>query len=173
MSLKLHVGCGSQRKPGYVNIDAFDPAADLRIPIEAIDYPPNSVEIVEGYMVIEHLDRSAAEQFVHKAFAMLVPGGRLILECPDLVKVARLVLEFEDDLAMLEDGAFGFRGFFGEPKENMTAADYHKWGYSAKTLSALFFRAGFRPVLVGDGASHGYPIRDVRVEGVKPDDPAL
>jgi hypothetical protein len=164
MPLLLHIGCGSDLKPGYVNIDEFNPAAERQIPIQELDYPAASVERIEGYMVLEHLSLADARAFLRAAKWMLKPGGSLILEVPDLEKVARLILQFADDPEYLERGAFGLRGIFGEPRAGMTLGDYHKWGYTPSLARRLLGEAGFTDVVIEDGVSHGYPLRDMRIE---------
>jgi len=167
MGLKLHVGCGSDIKLGYVNVDEFNPRADLQVPLQALDFPANSVERIEGYMVLEHLSRTDALAFVRNAYQMLEPGGMLILECPDLLKVARFTILFADDPEYLEQGMFGLRGVFGEPTDHMTIGDYHKWGYTPSTAALLMREGGFKNVLITDGISHSLPIRDMRIEATK------
>ena len=167
MSVNLHIGCGDEIKPGYINIDEFNPNAERRIPIQAIEYPEDSVDRIEGYMVLEHLSLADARTFLRKTNRMLRAGGILILEVPDLEKVCRLVLQFAGDPEYLEKGAFGLRGFFGEPKREMTMGDYHKWGYTPLLARRLLEEAGFSRIEIKDGLSHCYPLRDMRIEAVK------
>jgi len=167
MGLRLHLGCGRHTKPGYINVDSFAPNADAHWPIEALEYPPGSVERIEAYMVIEHLEPGDALRFAINAHTMLCVGGALILECPDLEKVSRLTIAFIDDVDQLVGGPFGLRGFFAEPTASMTVGDYHKWGYTRTTMAALLTKAGFRALTFADGTSHGFPLRDMRVEAVK------
>ena len=166
-AIRLHVGCGGDIRPGYVNIDAHDPRADRKLRLEDLDYPDSSVEVIEGYMVIEHLTPAAAGDFVRNARRMLVSGGRLVLECPDILKVSRLCLLFAADVERTESGAFGLRGFFGEPTSHMTSGDFHKWGYTPATMERLLLGAGFASVAMDDGVSHGYPLRDMRATATK------
>jgi hypothetical protein len=167
MGLKLHIGCGGQILPGYINIDEMDARADVRLGLQSIEYPPNSVERIEGYMVLEHLNPDDAKIFLRKAYKMLQPGGVLILEVPDLQKVSRLILAFADDPSQLQSGPFGLRGIFGEPTPGMTLADHHKWGYTPPLAIAMFKEAGFDNPVVSDGMSHCYPLRDMRIEATK------
>ncbi len=167
MAVNLNIGCGDQVMPGYINIDEFNPKADLRMSIQDITYPDDSVDLIVGMMVIEHLSPSDARAFVAKAYRMLRPGGRLILEMPDLEKVCRLTLVFADDPEQLEKGPLGLRGFFGEPKPGMTMGDLHKWGYTQSTAGKLLREAGFTRFSLGDGTSHCFPLRDMRVEAIK------
>ena len=167
MGLKLHLGCGNDIKPGYINVDEFSAGAQLRAAIQDLDFPDNSVECIEAYMVLEHLSPENASRFANNAYRMLEDNGRLTLECPDLEKVARLILAFADDPAELDEGPFGLRGIFGEPTPAMTIGDYHKWGYTPSSATRLLENAGFRRIVVSDGTSHGMPIRDMRIEALK------
>lgn len=164
---RLHVGCGGDIRPGYINIDEFNPAADVRMRIQDLSYPSNSIDRIEGYMVLEHLSPDDAVRFASNSFRMLKEGGVLVLECPDLLKVCRLIIVFKDDLETLERGAFGLRGLFGEPTGQMTLGDYHKWGYTPALAEAFLRGIGFAKVDISDGMSHQCPIRDMRIEAVK------
>jgi hypothetical protein len=167
MGLRLHIGCGRDIRAGFVNIDEFSAAADVRAPIQALKYADNSVERIEGFMVLEHLSPSDAAAFARNACRMLQSGGTLVLECPDLEKVCRLILIFKDDPYVLERGAFGLRGLFGEPTDTMTLGDYHKWGYTPTLAVKLLKEAGFQQISVQDGMSHAYPLRDMRIVATK------
>src|SRR5207237_9484276 len=129
MSLKLHIRRGDEIKPGYINIDEFKPNAEQRIPIQAIEYPEDSVDRIEGYMVFEHLSLADARTFLPKANRMLRPGGILILEVLDLEKVSRLVLQFAGDPEYLEKRALGLRGLVGEVGPDMKVDDCSAWGW--------------------------------------------
>jgi hypothetical protein len=118
-------------------------------------------------MVLEHLSPADARAFVRNAHRMLQLGGVLVLECPDLEKVSRLVLVFADQPEYLEKGLFGLRGIFGEPTDHMTPGDYHKWGYTPTTAARLLREAGFEQFTVTDGMSHLCPLRDMRLEAVR------
>jgi hypothetical protein len=165
--IKLHIGCGDDIKPGFVNIDEFNPRAEQQIPIQAINYPHNTIDLIEGNMVIEHLPLNDVREFLSKAYKMLKTDGQLILEMPDVIKVCQLILVFANDPEYLENGAFGFRGLFGAPKPNMSVGDYHKWGYTPTTIKTLLVEAGFNRISISDGMSHCYPIRDMRVVALK------
>ena len=167
MGLKLHIGSGSDIKEGYVNIDEFNPKADLRRPIQALAYPDGTVERIEGYMVLEHLSPSDARAFLRNAYRMLQSGGMLVLEVPDLAKVCQLILVFANDPEHLEKGVFGLRGIFGEPTPHMTLGDYHKWGYTPALAEKMVRDAGFAQVVISDGNSHSFPLRDMRIEAIK------
>jgi hypothetical protein len=167
--LKVHIGCGKDYKDGYLNIDSFPYAkADVISNVMDIYFKPNSVSEFVMYHFIEHLNRFEAEKFLSNLYKSLLSNGLLIIECPDVIKVARLVLKNKNNLDNLENGALGLRGFFGEPFENMEIGDYHKWGYSEYTLSKKLKTIGFSLVKIEKPISHGgRNNRDLRVVAIK------
>jgi len=166
--IRLHVGCGPHYREGYVNVDPCSPCADLRRPIRALNFPPDSVSLIEGYHVIEHLPPEEAKAFCRSAYRMLRPGGRLVLECPDLLRACRLVSEMAESEDLLEKSPFGLRAFYGcVAARSGSQEDLHKWGYTPRTMRSMLKEAGFERVEVGDGHSDGLPLRDMRVEAVK------
>jgi 2-polyprenyl-3-methyl-5-hydroxy-6-metoxy-1,4-benzoquinol methylase len=167
MGVRLNVGCGADIRPGWINIDAVNPAADRRCRIQDLDYADGSVEHIEAVMVLEHLSLADARAFARNAYRMLAPGGVLVIEVPDLAKVCRLIVMHADDPDRLENGAFGLRGIFGDPLTHAAPEDSHRWGYTPASLTALMSAAGFTTITITDGLSHGYPLRDMRMEAVK------
>ncbi|MEK7412485.1 MAG: methyltransferase domain-containing protein [Planctomycetota bacterium] len=164
MGLRLNIGCGGDLRAGWVNIDAHHPGADRRMRVQDLDYPDGSVEHIEAVMVLEHLGPDDARAFARNARRMLAPGGVLVIEVPDLLKVCQLVLLHADDPNALENSPFGLRGIFGDPTTHNSLEDVHRWGYTPASLTRLLTEAGFTTVTTSDGLSHGYPLRDLRAE---------
>lgn len=165
--IRLHVGCGDNRFDGYINIDAVSPEADWNVDLDAIRLPDSSVARIEGYHVIEHLSLLQAKSFLKDAHRLLHPGGKIILEYPDIGKIARLLARADFSPDFLTDHPLGLRGIFGEPKPGMTIYDFHRWGYSCASMRQILKDAGFKHVQFSEGLSHGFPLRDSRVEAEK------
>ena len=90
--LRLHLGCGSVKLAGYINID-FAPtehtvqtfsAADHFGDILRITFPPESVDEVRLHHVFEHFDRPTALGQLFRWHIWLKIGGILTIETPDL-----------------------------------------------------------------------------------------
>ena len=82
--LRLHLGCGSSRIPGWVNIDnEADLAPDLVADVRDLPYEDNSVEQIAAFHVLEHFryDEPVLEEW-HR---VLVPGGLIVVVVPDLI----------------------------------------------------------------------------------------
>lgn len=92
--LKLHLGCGETRLEGYVNIDLKrTKATDMTHDVRHLPFMDESVELIESYHVIEHIPRYDVLPMLRDWHRMLIPGGRVIIECPDLDGACKGYLE--------------------------------------------------------------------------------
>src|ERR1700756_1402270 len=82
---KLHLGCGPNRKDGWVNIDLFDSGADLRLDLrEPWPFPDNSISYIYSEHVFEHFEfHLEVPRFLEQAFRVLEPGGSFDVVVPD------------------------------------------------------------------------------------------
>src|SRR5438105_2551875 len=83
--LKLHLGCGSNRKAGWVNIDLFNAAADLQLDLrEALPFADASVSEIYSEHVLGHFDyRPDARHLLAESHRVLEPGGVFNIGVPD------------------------------------------------------------------------------------------
>ena len=83
--LQLHLGCGKNIKAGWVNVDLWCSAADLRLDLrERFPFPDNSASVVYSEHVFEHLEYpTEAHHFLRESIRVLMPGGRLTIGVPD------------------------------------------------------------------------------------------
>ncbi len=133
--LKLHLGCGTKRMDGWVNVDAVkachpDLVHDL---CEPLPYPDMSVDVILAEDILEHFDKYMRYIVFSDWARVLKIGGEMTLQVPNFKK---LLLRFFK---------FGFDNFvdmvYGE---NMWRSEIynghygnHKWGYSARSLNAF------------------------------------
>lgn len=89
--MKLNLGCGNLPMVGedWVNIDmAPGPHVDRVADILHLDYPPESIDEIMLRHVIEHIHPDDWPGALIEWTAMLKVGGKIVIECPDFVKVA-------------------------------------------------------------------------------------
>jgi predicted SAM-dependent methyltransferase len=83
--LKLNLGCAAHVKPEWVNIDLYDPAADLHLDLrEPWPFPDESVSHIYSEHVFEHF--RFCDQVPHvlaESFRVLKSGGRFDVGVPD------------------------------------------------------------------------------------------
>jgi len=137
--LKLHLGCGNRHIEGYVNIDWRKTAAtDLVCDVRKLPYPDNSIRLIETYHVIEHFPRHDLPIVLKEWHRVLVPGGSLIIECPDFDGAVSEYLEGNEKRL---DNIFGLQRFHG---------DVHLFGYNFERLVRSLEQAGFEQIEKGE-----------------------
>jgi predicted SAM-dependent methyltransferase len=82
--LKLNIGCGPNRKEGWVNID-LTPEAELSLDMrERIPFDDGSAIIIYSEHFFEHLDYpDDAKHFLRECFRVLEPNGIIRVGVPD------------------------------------------------------------------------------------------
>lgn len=132
-ALFLHLGCGERRLADAVNIDARNTmAVDVVCDITRLPYKAGSVQRIETYHVLEHLPHDRAVAALRHWHALLRPGGRLIIECPDFDRAFSEYLSGNQERL---GNIFGLQRFAG---------DFHLWGWNARRLGALLAEIGFK-----------------------------
>jgi predicted SAM-dependent methyltransferase len=82
--LRLHIGCGDKRLPGWINIDSKPlPGVDVVTDVTGgLDF--DDVEAVFAEHFLEHLALPDAVRFLQEVHRVLGVGGRLRLSTPNL-----------------------------------------------------------------------------------------
>lgn len=83
--MKLNLGCGGNYKKKFLNVDAFDSSiADKIMTATDLKLEDNSVEEIVASQLIEHLGIVGSIYSLSECFRVLKPGGKLIIETPDI-----------------------------------------------------------------------------------------
>jgi predicted SAM-dependent methyltransferase len=98
-ALRINLGAGDTRLPGWLNTDRNGTALHLDV-TRPWGVRRGSVSHVYGDNVIEHFPLGVARRVLRHAHAALRPGGALRLATPDVEQTARLYLS--DPRALLE-----------------------------------------------------------------------
>jgi ubiquinone/menaquinone biosynthesis C-methylase UbiE len=137
--MKLHLGCGTKKIGGYVNIDIRpDVNPDLIDDISKLNNIPNeSVDVIYACHVLEHFGRYEFMDVLKRWFEVLKKGGILRLSVPDFEKVNEYYNETKD-LSKLIGFLYGGQTY----KENF---HYYTWDFNSlqKDLKSINFREGF------------------------------
>ena len=146
-ALRLNLGCGDKPLPGYLNVDVAasrlgrhpDVLADLRA---RLPFPDGCADEVMAIHVIEHFWRWEVAEVVREWARVLRPGGRLILECPNLIAACEAFLANPDERAQPDArGQTSMWVFYGDPQWRDPLM-VHRWGYTPTSLSNLLREAG-------------------------------
>lgn len=157
--MKLNLGCGKRHLAGYTNVD-LAPTADLVADVRAVPLPDECAEEVLAVHVIEHFYKWEVQPLLAEWRRLLVPGGLLVIECPDIVKAAQNLIDgMGSQMTMWP--------LYGDPG-HQDPLMCHRWGYSPGTLIYEVQWAGFRKVKTLEPQWHGKRInRDMRLEAIK------
>lgn len=130
--MKLHLGCGTKKLEGWINIDSVpecrpDVVHDITKPLP---YADQSAEELLGEDLLEHFDKYIRYLVFYEWTRVLKVGGKITLQVPDFKTILLRYFKFGYDNFV--DFIFGenllesriYIGHFGN----------HKWGYSQKTL---------------------------------------
>lgn len=143
---KLHLGCGELYLEGYVNID-FPPEhhtvvkvkADLYSDIRNLKYPENSIEEIRLHHVFEHFSRQEALKLLADWRKWLKPGGKLVIETPDVETAFQMFAETDD----LKKRFALLRHVFGSHEADWA---YHKDGWGEQKFKFILEKFGFEDI---------------------------
>lgn len=176
-AVRLHLGCGGCRLPGYVNIDCKKtPATDLICDIRQLPYEDNSVDTIESYHVFEHipvcLHANVSTEYGEKYASLITvlkewrrvlkDGGNLVIEMPDLDGVIREYLAANE--ARREELLIGIYGSY----RNNDDTDIHRWGANEERLKHILEKAGYRYIKFCEATDyHKDTVPCLRAEAIK------
>ena len=138
---KLHVGCGSRRLAGWINVDVAPGVGDVALDLHNPSALPQATfRTIYGSHVLEHCWPQDTPGILSRLHNALLPGGTLRLSVPDL----RLVVKNCLDSQVFGDGTAALSVIYGGSFSRTTSApDLHRQAFWKERLAALLVAAGF------------------------------
>ena len=148
MPRRLNVGCGHDKRAGYLNIDVH-PACEPDLLISGHDLsclPDGYFEEIRAWDVLEHIPHAFTVSALLDWSALLQMGGKIILQTSSIFGVVdrmRAAPSFETEYNWT-------RCLFGNQAHS---GDFHYCGFTEATLRVFLEAAGFRapPFKLRDG----------------------
>jgi len=174
--LKINVGCGRHVLDGWTNVDVQRSPLAKRDPeilcdAREIPLPDECADEMQAIHLWEHFYLWECDALLAEWRRLLKPGGKLVLELPNLVKCAQNIV---DDRMKGSNGLpcrrpkLGSCYADGDPREKDPYM-CHRWAWSPKTLRRFLEERGFRDVKEHPTQWHpaGRQHRDMRIEAYK------
>ena len=156
-NLKVHVGCGGQELPGWINVDNYP--APLAINLNwGLPLPDRSASYVFLSHLLEHLFYPVQSgQLLAEIRRVLTPGGIVRIVVPDIEQCIKAYVDKDEeffaarrrhwtwlppDMTHLES----FLAYAGAGPTPEYLFEHHKFGYDFETLKRCLDRAGFASV---------------------------
>jgi SAM-dependent methyltransferase len=134
--VKLNLGCGTHRLPGWRN---HDKDMDITRPLPVAG---NSVDFILAEHVVEHVGYYQAVDFLRECHRVLKPGGVLRVAIPSVVQIMRLATpEYCQFTTKFQPIGATVRGAM----HNILYGHGHKAPWTAELVEATLFFAGFEP----------------------------
>lgn len=165
--LKLHLGCGGNLIPGWVNTDIVD--GDVRVDLRrGLPFPDRAAAYVYTCHMLEHLAHPGeAMPLLREIHRVLRPGGIVRIVVPDIEPLLRAYTA--DDREFFTERSQYWT--WADPSASLLAQflDYaganrdpfdligHKYGYDFETLAAALAEAGFSPAVRGAYQESAHP----------------
>lgn len=171
--VRLNLGCGDKLLEGYVNVDVAPSRRGLRPDVlcdlhDLSVFAGDSADEVLAVHVVEHFWRWEVLGILKEWVRVLKPGGRMILECPNLISACEVLLNDPENAS--EGDARGQRSmwvFYGDPSWQDPLMT-HRWAYTPKSLASLMSEAGLVDVHQEPAQFKLREPRDMRIVGTKP-----
>jgi SAM-dependent methyltransferase len=170
--IKLNLGCGDKILDGYINVDVVESRAGKKPDVicdlhDLSKFKSNSVDEILAVHVVEHFWQWEVVDILKEWTRVLKPGGKMILECPNLVSAAEEFLKNSDIAAM--GGPEGQRSmwvFYGDPGWRDPLM-IHRWGYTPRSLATVMASAGLTELKQEPAQFKLREPRDMRITGIK------
>lgn len=145
--MKLDIGCGHNKRAGFVGVDAYEAVADIRAPMWALPFGDGEVEAIYSSHALEHVMGAQVCPTLCEWFRVLQSGGVLELRVPDLKWCV------ENWLKHLDDGWERAKIFGSQEHEG----NVHRTGFTREMLRDYLQSVGFEITREADDWTHKQP----------------
>jgi len=170
-SVKFNIGCGRDKIPGYIGVDKFNESADIKEDIFEVDLPAQCADEILASHLIEHIPHHRGPELIKKWYDTLKPGGKLIMELPDLDGLCKAFTEAttDEEKYWLTVCIYGVAHGEEVPSEEIKkygTKSPHLWGYYPKILSDILTEIGYKDIQVLPQQG-GHMGKNFRLEAIK------
>ncbi|WP_372786484.1 methyltransferase domain-containing protein [Phenylobacterium sp.] len=172
--MKLNLGCGDKILDGFVNVDVVESRAgkspDVVCDLHKLEpFEDATADEVMAIHVVEHFWRWEVLDILKEWVRVLKPGGKMILECPNLISACEAVLADPDNVTGPgPEGQTSMWVLYGDPRWKDPLM-VHRWGYTPRSLASIMHQAGLIQLRQEPAQYKLREPRDMRITGLKPE----
>jgi SAM-dependent methyltransferase len=171
--IRLNLGYGDKILPNFLNVDVAHERAgkqpDVICDVRNLEkFSDNYADEILAVHVVEHFWRWEVESILREWVRVLKPGGKMILECPNLKSACEEFLKNPDAAALPgQEGQKTMWVFYGDPRWTDPLM-VHRWGYTPLSLAQVMHQAGLVELRQEPAQFKLREPRDMRITGLKP-----
>lgn len=171
--LRLNLGCGDKILQGYVNVDVVQTRAGKKPDVicdlhDLAPFGDNTADEILSVHVVEHFWRWEIRDILREWLRVLKPGGRMIVECPNLLSACQMFIQDPQQFSREDQrGQRTMWVFYGDPawKDPLMI---HRWGYTPQSLAELMHEVGLTDIRQEPAQFKLREPRDMRIVATKP-----
>ena len=131
--MKLNLGCGHKKLPGFVNVDLAGSDQDVDLSVFPWPWEDCTADYILASHILDHLSKSDAEKFIDECYRILRRGGELRIAVPDMDKFIKCHLS--GDFSSLKGYHWtNLNHLMGGDETERNPAQRHKYMYNYETL---------------------------------------
>ena len=167
-NIKLNLGSGGVDYPGYLSVDLYDKRAHIIMDIEKnMDFEDNSVTEILASHIFEHFSPYKIESILKEWFRILKPGGKLIMEMPNIEELCRnfITADYQKRFGIL-NAIYGSVNTT-DVGERSDITSPHLFGWWPEAIWQYLRLTGFDDIVFGP-EQIPHPESNFRTEAIKP-----
>lgn len=167
-NIRLNLGSGGVEVPGYISVDKYDYRASIIMDVYDLELPNNSVQEILASHLFEHTNPYHAVDLLRKWFNVLKPGGKLVMELPNLEELCKEFLKGDKwTKYAVTNCIYGSVNTKDNKADEITAP--HLFGWWPETITEHLTWAGFSNIVIlPEQIPHPVSHCNMRVEATKP-----
>ena len=139
--IKLNLGCGTDIKKEFINIDFRSlPGVNMIADIENLDelFADNTVDEINAYDVLEHFSFIKTTSVLRNWIKKLKPKGKIIVRVPDLEKILAQLVNYKLPIFEAQRLIYGGQDYEG---------NFHFAGFTQGLLEGLLLGCGCSEII--------------------------
>jgi len=157
--LKLHLGCGNIKIPGFINVDIDPklPAVDVVDDVKELNnFAENSTSLIYACHILEHFANDEILLILRRWHKVLEPGGELRISVPDMDRIVKVYYKNWKHFQTPPNTPWIGLIYGGQEDQY----DFHKTGFNFIYLKYLLEQVGFVEIEEYPHSPHWLGIQD-------------